>query len=289
LGEFGTSVALSADAGTALIGAPGDNGGAGAVWPYLFLQVSIPPSLSFGSQTTGQPGPVLWLSVQNTGQAPLSFSGEAQIAGADPGDFAVPSGDDLCASTTLDPGQTCAVGVQFTAAESGERWATLSLATSNANFEIPWVSLTGTGLAASSGPPANNGNSDNTATNGAEVPPGPGGPPGPTGPGTQWTGSPPGSAAKVELVTCRQIKGKQRCTAKLVPATVSFTSAGALARATLSSRGKVYATGLARRVDGRLSLKLTALHTLQAGSYTLALTSGTGKHERTRRQSLALS
>ena len=33
-GEFGYSVALSADGNTALIGGPGDNGGAGAAWVF---------------------------------------------------------------------------------------------------------------------------------------------------------------------------------------------------------------------------------------------------------------
>src|SRR4051812_20209872 len=69
-GQFGYSVALSADGNTALIGGPIDNG-VGAAWAFGSPRIASPPSLAFGSQTTGQPGPVSWLPVVNTGQATL--------------------------------------------------------------------------------------------------------------------------------------------------------------------------------------------------------------------------
>ncbi len=96
---------------------------------------------------------------------------------------------------------------------------------------------------------------------------GPAGPPGPAGP-----------AGKIELVTCRMVKGKQRCTAKLVSGAVKFTATGQSARATLSRRGVVYATGMARTSHGRLSLRLLPTHSLRSGRYTLTLVSGTGRH-----------
>jgi hypothetical protein len=85
---FGASVALSADGGTALIGGNGDAMSKGAAWVFASPRISSPPSLSFGSQTTAQPGNVLWLQVQSSGQAPLWFTGPAQITPT--GEFAIP-------------------------------------------------------------------------------------------------------------------------------------------------------------------------------------------------------
>jgi hypothetical protein len=96
--------------------------------------------------------------------------------------------------------------------------------------------------------------------------PGPAGRPGKKGP-----------AGKVELVTCTKVGRKQKCTAKLVSGTVKFT-AGA-ARARLSRHGVVYAAGTARRLRGRMSLRLIAVRSLRPGRYTLTLTTGSGRHE----------
>lgn len=101
------------------------------------------------------------------------------------------------------------------------------------------------------------------------------GPKGPTG-----AQGPAGSAGKIELVTCRTVKGKQRCTAKFVSGTVKFTISGQSARATLSRHGVVYAAGTARIARGRTSLRLLPVHRLRPGRYTLRLISGTGRHRR---------
>jgi hypothetical protein len=147
---FGFSVALSSDGNTGLIGGPFDNYSAGAAWVFAAApQISSPPDLSFASQPVGRPSPVLWLEVKNTGDMPLAsltFSGAAQITGTDASDFAIPSGDDLCDGETLQPGQACRIGVQFTATTTGSRSATLSFATNNANPPAPTVALSGTGV-----------------------------------------------------------------------------------------------------------------------------------------------
>jgi PKD repeat protein len=238
-GDFGSSVALSADGATALIGAPGDNGGAGAVWTYtrsgstwaqdgskltgngetgdggfgsqivlsadgetilidanefalvftgsggnwtqdgeklpgasslafsaegstiviggddsvsvyvVSPRVSSPVSLGFASQAVGRKGPVLWVQARNAGSAPFSpliFSGPAQITGPDAPDFAIPEGDDLCEGETLEPGQTCMIGVQFTAGAVGWRSAALSFGANNGASMAPAVALRGTGF-----------------------------------------------------------------------------------------------------------------------------------------------
>ncbi len=285
LGKFGASVAISKDGATMLIGGPTDNG-SGAVWAYLFLQISVPSELSFGSQPVGQQGPVQWLSVQNTGQAPLTFSGEAaQIAGTAAGDFTIPSGDDLCENTTLDPGQACRIGVRFTAAAGGARWATLSFATGNAHFVAPTVSLTGTGVAESSQPAG-----DGAATSG-------------TGSAQSSTGTqgsadatvtpgyagPSGQAGKVELVTCKPARGEQRCTAKLVSGAIKLEVARLTARATLSRRGHVVATGTVRTVDGHLEFVSSNSRILPRGRYTLTITRKSDRHVTEIREAITIT
>jgi hypothetical protein len=110
---------------------------------------------------------------------------------------------------------------------------------------------------------------------------GPAGPPGAQGPA--------GPAGKVELVTCKKVKGKQHCTTKLVSGTVNFTTTGLAAQATLSRHGVVYAAGTARSSHGHMSLRLLPVHRLQPGKYTLTLLSGAGKHETIRSESFTLS
>ena len=117
-------------------------------------------------------------------------------------------------------------------------------------------------------------------TTGAQGEKGPAGPTGAQGPA--------GPAGKIELVTCKTVKGKQHCTVKLVSGTVSFTTSGAAAQATLSRHGFVYANGTARTARGHLSLRLTPLRKLRPGKYTLTLVSGAGRHERITSESFTL-
>ena len=167
-GLFGLSVALSADGDTAMIGGDADNLNTGAAWAFGSPHITSPPSLAFGSQTTGQPGPVDWLPVVNTGHAPLTFTGPAQITGPNAADFAIPAGNDRCNAATLKRDQLCWVGVQLTAAAGGPRTATLSFGANNTYPPNATVSLTGTGVAPNSGPQGSTG---------------PQGPPGAAGPG----------------------------------------------------------------------------------------------------------
>jgi hypothetical protein len=118
---------------------------------------------------------------------------------------------------------------------------------------------------------------------GGEGKPGATGAPGEKGAvGAAGPAGPRGPAGKVELVTCKKVKGKQHCTTKLVSGTVKFTTAGLAGQATLSHHGVVYAAGTARLARGRMSLRLAPLRSLRPGKYTLTLISGTGRHERIR-------
>jgi hypothetical protein len=288
LGKFGASVAISEDGATVLIGGPSDNG-AGAVWPYVFLQISLPPELSFGSQSTGQPGPVLWLPVKNTGPTPLMFSGGAQIGGTDASDFTIPSGDDLCENTTLEPEQACSIGVQFTAAAAGARSATLSLDAGDGY--APTVGLTGNGVAASSS--AGGGGNATGGTGSAQSSAGTQGTVGSTvSPGstvTPGSASPSGREGKVELVTCKPLKGKQRCTAKLVNGPVKLEAARLVARATLSRKGHVVATGTVRTVDGHMEFLSSDARILPRGRFTLTITRKTGRHTIETRKAITIT
>ena len=111
------------------------------------------------------------------------------------------------------------------------------------------------------------------------------GAPGPTGAQGQA-----GAPGKVELVTCKKLAAKkQKCTAKLVSGTVSFTATGAASKATLSRDGVVYAAGTAARTRrGHMSLRLLPVRRLRPGHYTLTLIGGAGRHERISSESFTL-
>lgn len=131
--------------------------------------------------------------------------------------------------------------------------------------------------------PAGVGATGEKGSTGAQGPAGPAGVPRPAGvPG------PSGPTGKVELVTCKTVKGKQHCTTKLVSGTVRFTAAASAAKATLSRRGVVFASGSALITRGRMSLRLAPLRPLRPGKYTLTLVSGSGEHERISSESFTL-
>jgi hypothetical protein len=79
----------------------------------------------------------------------------------------------------------------------------------------------------------------------------------------------------VQLVTCKPVKARghktrQKCTTKLVSGSVKFrvSSSATHARATLSRRGRTYATGGVSK--GRVVLHAT--RSVPHGAYTLRLT-----------------
>ena len=109
---------------------------------------------------------------------------------------------------------------------------------------------------------------------------------GPAGPaGARGPAVPPG---KVQIVTCKKVGKKQKCTTKTVSGTVTFTTSSA--RATLSRHGVVFAAGTASAGEhGRMSLRLISLRKLRPGRYTLTLISGSGRHERIHSEAFTLS
>ena len=141
------------------------------------------------------------------------------------------------------------------------------------------------GVEGEAGPVGANGANGGKGANGSNGAAGAQGPAGPAG-----AQGPAGPAGKVELVTCKKVKGKQHCTTKLVSGTVKFMATGsaASAQATLSRHGAVYAAGTARSMHGRLSLRLLAVRKLRPGRYTLTLIGGSGKHATIRSEPFTL-
>jgi uncharacterized repeat protein (TIGR03803 family)/VCBS repeat-containing protein len=83
-----------------------------------------PASLVFGSQAVGSASRVEALTVQNTGNAPLTFVGTV-ISGANSTEFARSSD----CGTALAPGARCQISVTFTPTAAGQRNATLEIRT----------------------------------------------------------------------------------------------------------------------------------------------------------------
>lgn len=137
------------------------------------------------------------------------------------------------------------------------------------------------------GPKGSEGPKGSNGENGKEGSPGKVGEKGANGAaGPADAQGPAGPAGQVELVTCKKGK-KKHCTTKTVSGTVKFTASSA--HATLSRHGLVYAVGMVvRRSGGRLSLRLTSLHKLRPGHYTLTLISDNGHHETIRSESFTL-
>lgn len=100
-------------------------------------------SLNLGSQVVGVAGTAQTVTVSNTGAAALNFSGIA-LSGAAAADFAI--GGSCAVGTAVAASGSCTVTVRFTPSATGNRAATLVLA-SNASNGSASVSLGGTGVA----------------------------------------------------------------------------------------------------------------------------------------------
>jgi hypothetical protein len=226
----------------------------------------------FGGQTVGQASAVQPLVVSNVGAQALSISA-ASLSGAAASDYALTSNG--CAGKRLAFEQSCTISVRFTPSAAGLRQATLTLADNEA--ASAGIVLSGTGVAANSGPPG---------------PLGPAGPQGPAGP--RGATGPRGLAGEIRLVSCTSITqtitvgGKkrsvkrQKCTTRLITGTATFTTTSA--RATLIHGQAVYATG--RAWLNHLSLRTR--RPVRAGRYTLILSRRVGHRWIDRRQQITI-
>jgi Ca2+-binding RTX toxin-like protein len=107
-------------------------------------------SLSFGNQTVGTNSATQTIVVTNTGLRPLVISAGGITASAQ---FAAVASlitpCSLTAATTVNPGASCRVGVQFRPTAAGSATGTLSIVS---NAPTATVALTGTGVAAAALP-----------------------------------------------------------------------------------------------------------------------------------------
>ena len=99
-------------------------------------------TLSFGSQSLGTTSATQTVTLTNGGSSALTISG-IQIAGTNPGDYAMPG--NTC-GTSLAMNASCQVSVNFTPTTAGSRTASLTF-TDSATNSPQTVSLTGTGTA----------------------------------------------------------------------------------------------------------------------------------------------
>ncbi len=252
----------------------GNNGGAlkTAELFYSAPQAALAGG-DFGDQTVGENSPASVLVVSNVGAQTLSIGG-ATLEGADAGDFAITA--DACAGHSFAFGQSCTITARFTPAAAGARTASIALSDNEPTASV--IALSGTGVAANSGP------------TGAAGPAGASGPAGATG--ATGPAGPKGAAGQVDLVTCttstktvnHKPKKVTKCTSRQVSSPATFTSDSEV-RASLGRRGYVYATGTVS--GGRVLLRAT--RALAAGRYTLTLVSGRGRHARVRRMAVELS
>ena len=227
----------------------------------------------FGDQTVSQPSSVSVLLVTNIGVQALAIT-EAKLEGADPGDFAITA--DSCMQRGLPTGQSCTITARFTPTTTGLREATIALSD---NEPTPTdIALSGTGVAANSGPTGPTGPTGQAGANGTNGTDGANGTQGPAG--SQGPTGPRGPAGQIELVTCKSVttgkgahkKAAQKCTAKLTSSAI--TSAGARVAAVLSRGKVVYATGSAIVSGKKTQLLLTSHQEIGQGRYTLTVKRG---------------
>ncbi len=263
----------------------------------------------FGDQTVGEPSPVSVLIVTDVGAQELRIAAAA-LGGADPADFVIAA--DSCSGRTLAFEQSCTITARFTPAATGARTASIALS-DNEPSPIE-IALSGTGVAANSGPTGPTGPAGPAGppgangTNGTNGAPGSVGPIGPAGAngsagtngtdgrngtdGTNGANGAPGSAGQIELATCKSVttghgerrRTVQRCTTRLTSSPVTFTGVGARFAASLSRGRVVYATGSVIAADGSTRLLLSPRRAIGRGSYTLTLIVG----RRRRRETIAI-
>jgi len=253
----------------------------------------------FGHQVVAEPSAEQTVTVTDVGNLPLAIS-SATLGGPDTADFTIEQ--DTCVGVHLLYRQTCAITVGFTPPSAGPFSATLAL---DDNEITPSnIVLTGTGVAANSGPqgpqgpagsPGNEGSpgmAGNEGSAGKEGSPGKEGATGKEGSpgkegatGKEGLAGKEGPAGKVGLLTCltvtttvrrdghKHVVHSRECTAVSVSTTVKLTGTGAAARVTLERDGKVYATGTGVQDNhGRTTeLLLADRRPMSAGAYTLVL------------------
>ena len=245
----------------------------------------------FGSQTVAAPSDSQPITLTDDGAQPLHIYG-LSLQGTNAADFTITY--DGCTMTVLAYGATCPIDVRFTPGALGGRTAQIDISDNEPNepATLTTVTLTGIGVPAVQGPPGANGTNGAPGANGTNGPPGANGTNGTNGaPGAQGPAGPAGAAGRVELVDCvtttktvrvhRKVTHvkQEKCSTKLVSSPVKISAS--TARAALSRRGVLYATGAVSDVKGVAQLRLRGRRALSSGRYRLTLSYRVRHRQRT--------
>jgi len=247
---------------------------------------TLPATQDFGTVPMDTYGEAQTFTITNTGPSDLKIT-SVGISGSD---FLKTA--DTCTDQSVPQSASCAITVRFGPVGTGPRTGTLTILDNTAAFTHT-VNLTGTGgpfpsgQTGATGPTGPTGATGSTGPTGATGSTGPTGATGSTGPtGATGPTGPTGArgpAGEIELVTCTTVtvkKKKTKCTTVLTSSPKKFNES--TARATVSRGKRVYATGALRHQK----LTLHSSRALRSGRYTLSLTTGTGKHKHTIRESI---
>lgn len=109
-----------------------------------------PSGLDFKDQVVGSASKSQRITLTNTGGKPL-YVNSVTIVGDESNDFAL-SGDS-CTGSTVGPGKSCVIDVNFTPSATGSRKSTLTV-TDNAVDSPQRVTLYGSGINSASVPPS---------------------------------------------------------------------------------------------------------------------------------------
>ena len=83
-------------------------------------------SIDFGEVSPGQSSGLQTLFVDNIGDGPLEIE-SIVVAGASAADFVIAPADDQCSLRTVQPGDTCGLGVRFVPLAPGIRASTIRI------------------------------------------------------------------------------------------------------------------------------------------------------------------
>jgi hypothetical protein len=112
--------------------------------------VASTSQLSFGSVTVGGAAATQQATITNTGNAPLPVQ-KVSVGGANAGDFTLAKGTTCVAGTPVPASGNCVVAVSFAPAATGDRSATLSVASGSDSAATLQIALSGTGVGQAQG------------------------------------------------------------------------------------------------------------------------------------------
>jgi Abnormal spindle-like microcephaly-assoc'd, ASPM-SPD-2-Hydin len=144
-----TAVTWSATSGTVSATSVADNTKSASatvtVNPAAGILTLNPTSINFGSVTVGATSPILLTTLTNTGNAPLTITGNPMSAG----DFSW-GGLGTCNYNTLAPGSSCTMSAKFTPTATGTRTATITISSTASNSTVT-LPLSGIGTTTTAG------------------------------------------------------------------------------------------------------------------------------------------